>query len=821
MDENLRPNLRLGDPVDLLSGLKPAFVAPELPWHRPAGTPVVSETAPVPAGPARWDPPVLSLHDSVEDLLSHVFDYSVAPMVGLDGPLSVCAGSLMAGQDLSDLEARLGLDLSLRPAHAHLLVRLGGRRGTATHTQEWLGLNRKVRILQWLTPEGRAAMARLRLREMRREGAELHGDVTARQAGRYLAYFEDFGTHVVRSITYGERLFQLFEVSGDLLASLRRVFAEAPRPFCGPAAFAMAHLTRSPWTAKASPILSVGDCDIARRVTRHAIWASGSPGDPPSLLSRGAVVPANLETVLAELPARSITAVGFACQALFMEDHRADAWARLMRGSLCQRFPGLRQVGWRERGSFRPQAFLKSARLSGDEALSKPALPSLPEIAFALDVTASGRLADPVPPCLALFAATDPGTGCAAWLESGASVAFDPSRLTIPFLDGALSVTSGDGRRWCLVESAWIGGDGAPGVVADPATPSEDLLIRFRPQLSAYLRLVARLQTPLFPTDVAAAMRRCAVWLAEVTAVHPALATLRLQALAVARGLGRHDPRQLTLGDEHLADLAALLRLAAALSGLHPDGDDLRPASQQQDLRLRAFHRRLPEYFPPAALAERVAAAAKALCRSFAGLAGAPDLPDHARRLFRAGAGLAGPPDPRVLPHGLMPGEAPYPLLWNALLGLRARHAGLRAVLLAGEDRLGEAAEILSREPIGAADAPPDPAADAASALAALADDLRGCDAAVIARLPGEIAELVAASRSAGLLWRADDLALSGSPTAEVGPQLHRLLVVLETLDLACLAGLPLAPLASLAPDLLAARINDALTALARHPARA
>ena len=125
------------------------------------------------------------------------------------------------------------------------------------------------------------------------------------------------------------------------------------------------------------------------------------------------------------LPAQSVVGVSFACQALYLEDHRADAWSRIVRAGLCQRFPGVRLSGWRLREQFQLATVLASAALAGEEALCKPAVPELPDIAFALDLTASGRIMAPSSDCLALFAATDPGTGRAAEFEIDCP-AFDP-----------------------------------------------------------------------------------------------------------------------------------------------------------------------------------------------------------------------------------------------------------------------------------------------------------------------------------------------------------------------------------------------------------
>ena len=232
--------------------------------------------------------------------------------------------------------------------------------------------------------------------------------------------------------------------------------------------------------------------------------------------------------------------------------------------------------------------------------------------------------------------------------------------------------------------------------------------------------------------------------------------------------------------------------------------------------RLRAFYRPMPDGCDPAASAEAGDMAAEALERSFARLAEAPYLPEHARRLFAAGAALRLPPDPRILPHALMPGEAPTAVLWNALLVLRARHAGMRAMRLAADGRFGEAADAVAGEAVGWREAPGDLYGTVSGALAALAEDLRGCDSADLARLPTEMANLVDVSRVAAFRWGAD--AVDEETSAATGPQLRRLLVVLEILQLARCAGIPLPPLEGLAPAVLADRLGRAISFLEHDP---
>ena len=809
MTGNGAADLSLGDPVDLWAGLKPRFLSAGLPWRHPGGRPVRTELPSLPAGPVEWGAPSLSLHDNVADLLSHIFDYSASPMVGLDGPHDVTAGPLMAGASLAELEARLKMDLTARPAPAYLLVRLTGSRGTVYYTPEWQGLNRKAKIVDWLTPEGRNAMARLRLRDMRHEGPELYGDITARQARRYVEYFHDMGTHIVRSVRYGESLFQVFEANEDLLPGLKESFARESGRVCGPLAFGMANFTRRPWVTSASPILSAG----AQEVAHHEIWTSDMPGELASLLSPKAMPTWNRSAVLDRLPAQSIVGVSFASQALYLEDHRADAWTRIMRAGLCQRFPTVRLSGWRAREQFAPADFLASAALAGEEALSRPAVPMLPDIALALDLKAPGRITNPSAKCLAFFAATNPGTGQAAELEADGP-AFDPAGLKIPFLDGAVCFTDRSGARSCLVEPVLLGrtDDGRPGIKGAPAEPDAATLTRHAPQLAAYLRLMALIEGPGYPPGAGAVMRRAAAWLAEAASQQPGLVQLRWQALQVARGGGQSVPGALVLDRALEGDLARLLSTGMDLLALPADSSDLGDAARHLDGKIRAFYARLPCILEPAELDRSSLSAGEALQRRFAGFAKAPNLPEQAAALFAAGANLCLPPDLHRIPHDVVPGDDPYALLWNVLLGLRADYAECRAIFLAVQGRTAEAADLLEREIICSREGPSNPAGDVLASFAALSSALPHIDATGRDGLLAGMAEVRKLRNFAHFLQLARGGDRDGP--AGTGPQLHRLLLLLEILQLCRAANILPAPLESLAPAALAARIDQALRAM-------
>jgi hypothetical protein len=251
------------------------------------------------------------------------------------------------------------------------------------------------------------------------------------------------------------------------------------------------------------------------------------------------------------------------------------------------------------------------------------------------------------------------------------------------------------------------------------------------------------------------------------------------------------------------------------LLAVHPDSRKLRAAAQGVALQLHLFYGRLPDMLDTAELDRRSRAAVEALQRSFARLRRASDLPAPATAVFAAGAALGRSPDPRQTPHAIIPGDDPYARLWNALFGLRARYAEGRAILAAVQGNTAEAIDLLEREIIHCADAPSHPAADVMSAFEALSGGLGDISTADRDRLLADMLQLLELTKSAHLLQFAH--ASRPQQWEEIGPQLHRLLLVLEILQLCRAADIPLAALDSLAPSVLAARIDQALTATAEH----
>ncbi|WP_413207808.1 hypothetical protein [Rhodospirillum sp. A1_3_36] len=822
--------INLGDPVNLLAGLESHFPGPTPPWRVPPNRPVIAEASTPPSGPVVWEEPTLTLHDTPQDLVNHILDISVIPMVGLDGPLSLGAGTVMDPHALATLGARLSLDLTERPAAAFLLARLRGRRGTLYYTPEWEGLNRKHRILRWLTAEGRRALARLRVDELRQEGHEFHGDVTARQAARYLSYFQDFGTHVVRSLTYGEQLFQVFAVRNDLLPALRETLPPADAPLQGAIAHGMIPFTRAPWTVAASPILTATPGPESHEIVTHPLWydiqndASGGP----NLLARAAQAPEARSAALDRLPATSVIGVTLACQALYLEDHRADAWSRLLRAALALRFPHAQRVGWRDRRAIQPVPLLASAGLPALGGPSPafpspnphspsptPHSPSLdpPPLALALDVSAPGAITGGPEPRLALFTTTNPGSGRAAerMIDDGSP---GPEDLIFPAIDGALLLKGQGGARACLVEGAWIGlgKENKPVVLAAPQEPDPTILLPHVAGLLGYLRLLDAIQPPLFSPETNRPMGRCADWLVKVTAKaqDPSLQTLHHRAHQVAWGVGRLETApDTTLSPGLLEALSNVLEGALGMLTAPITDPGTARRIETQETGFREVLRGLPGSLAIAPLETSLSIAETLLEQRIIRLAETPGLAPFLAEVLSMGRHWTSDPNPEAPHHRPMPGETPEGQLWNAFLAIKACHAESRAILAAIRGRADEAKSLLARTWVTGRTIPQDPTGIFLSALGSIWTDATRPAEPEWRGLAEDLVTLDTAVTAARRLHHSDPPKnRDGGP---MDPGLHRLVIVLELLALCHRLGLSSAPLDSLAPAALSERLNAAL----------
>lgn len=208
-------DLKLGQSFCLLQGLQPTVFLSQTPLT-PSEKPALYEKNPVLKNPdleAKWDDyPVISLHESAEELVSALQQITLRPSSFEDdsceggGVPSWPTGALtLAGlsadklkQALAALSAEIGLDLS-QPGMSYALVRRSCKLGTPCIQT---GLFRHVDPEGTVRPETMQALKKL---EKKKQSYEVSGS----GAQGYLDFYKAFGSHFICGVDKGDNLFQV------------------------------------------------------------------------------------------------------------------------------------------------------------------------------------------------------------------------------------------------------------------------------------------------------------------------------------------------------------------------------------------------------------------------------------------------------------------------------------------------------------------------------------------------------------------------------------------------------------------------------------
>ena len=216
MDET--DSLMLGTSMNMLDGLNPSIKYSANLFSNSA-RPALYESKPVIDNPdysAEWEWPVISLHDTAEDLISSLWQVRLrlnhvdnATYNG-SGAIAWPVGALMlAGiatkqckEVLEQLSSDFGINLN-NSSLSYALVRRKRSIGVAAHPCCKTGLIRHVNLNSTLKPETLIALKNLPKLSKDRP------DVNKDGAEAYLSFFNTFGTHFTSGVDYGDCLFQV------------------------------------------------------------------------------------------------------------------------------------------------------------------------------------------------------------------------------------------------------------------------------------------------------------------------------------------------------------------------------------------------------------------------------------------------------------------------------------------------------------------------------------------------------------------------------------------------------------------------------------
>ncbi|WDD90485.1 hypothetical protein Bsp3421_000332 (plasmid) [Burkholderia sp. FERM BP-3421] len=209
--------------------------------HRPAEQPMVPQPLSPSGARGNWSYPVITLHDTPDNLVTELLGYSIdAPAIDQAPPrlptgallLSSPGGSLAR----SRLAAALGVSLD-NPDLRYALVKLTRADQVFSHTTKEHGI---LTTVDALSPDRRIGVnsefmrSMARLRHFRTSDAEqAAAELTLEDANAYLKGFARWGTHFVSSITGGDQIVQVFAYEADRFERVRTAFEADGNDFTG------------------------------------------------------------------------------------------------------------------------------------------------------------------------------------------------------------------------------------------------------------------------------------------------------------------------------------------------------------------------------------------------------------------------------------------------------------------------------------------------------------------------------------------------------------------------------------------------------------
>lgn len=343
--------VRLGDSANLLLGLKPTWfgVAGVSPFDPPEQTALRDFVLPEPESRGTWGEPEVSLHDDVESLVDALFAYPVRAILSDRGRSALPVHALMLGggrraAGLAMLEGLLGISSDQLECGGLVLLRVRRQDAEHRHEAEQGGIGRRLRIANYWTREGLHSIARLQFTR-RIHGHRLSAGIDRHQAGRYLDFMYDYGTHFVSRVVLGDQLFQVLACRQDRYSLLQALWRQGSGSGkCMAVAFA--DYTGSTWIENHGQVCSAAQDPELTRLLAAGVWRDAEREGANSLLVPFARQRAKI-TALLEGMRRSIPfLVEFSAHSPYMGDYRANAWQRVLKGALLQRYGDLVRVSF-------------------------------------------------------------------------------------------------------------------------------------------------------------------------------------------------------------------------------------------------------------------------------------------------------------------------------------------------------------------------------------------------------------------------------------------------------------------------------------------
>ncbi|HEY9059109.1 MAG TPA: MAC/perforin domain-containing protein [Pseudobacteroides sp.] len=342
-----KSNVQIGTSVNIIYGFKPLWK-----FYDEDGSPFFS----LPCKPIRtslpqpilepqtfFSYPLITLHDEVKSLLSSLFEYRVLPFKGKEKVFNIPTGPLILDHpDNSEVLGKLGsyMGLDLTQDCSYMLVKLRRFSGEASH--EVLRETGAVTFDKQLhlTKEGRVAMSRLRPGIKLCEGLKHDAIVTERQAEGYLDFFQNYGTHFVSKLYFGDYIFQVFAYSKENFTVLKEAFKNdsVRRELTGYSALSWNYYTNRSLVGQYGRIIShSGDKRLSQTIEQKK-WHDEKYAKCDSIFTAFIKYPYAQTSFLGQFD--KIVPIGFELTPInrFIEIFRSFSWQRILKGALIHQY---------------------------------------------------------------------------------------------------------------------------------------------------------------------------------------------------------------------------------------------------------------------------------------------------------------------------------------------------------------------------------------------------------------------------------------------------------------------------------------------------
>ncbi|ARV63402.1 hypothetical protein BZZ01_32905 (plasmid) [Nostocales cyanobacterium HT-58-2] len=301
----------------------------------------------------RWEYPAITLHESLESLLTELIPYEVVNPSSEQNVPNLPAGALVMGgvsnhEAVEELSKTIGVDLS-NSDYCYALAKLTRKDGVTTHASVQQGILMHLRLHNpdprfGITKDFKSAMIKLRHygKQMLQDYSNNFG---VDEATYYLDLFKTYGTHFVSQVDIGDTIMQVFAYPPEKFKRVKDAYANVDQPLTGEDAVNFVYYTSSlkdgeyGFVQEYGHILNLSNSCTFNKTLKEGKWQEPLYAKTNSVF---ALFDSNAQLTLRDLQERfrdtAPNRVQLTTMTLFVEYERTLIWQRVLSAAFVQKY---------------------------------------------------------------------------------------------------------------------------------------------------------------------------------------------------------------------------------------------------------------------------------------------------------------------------------------------------------------------------------------------------------------------------------------------------------------------------------------------------